>query len=122
MLDRRPDLLYENCLSEENIADPLTKSSKSAHLLMSIVRTGSFNLPGGTSVRERTMNAVRTWSQFMQAEAQVKTANKSEDKNAENQKVPAISSKTLVVKHLEKENCMIFNNLTYYKFMFHAKF
>ena len=41
----------------------------------------------------------------MHAEAQVKTANKSEDKKAENQKVPAVSSKTLVVKHLETENC-----------------
>ena len=91
------------CMSEENIADSLTKSSKSSHLLMSIVRTGVFNLPGGTSVREGTMNAVRTWSQLMQAEAQVKSANKSGDKKAENSKVPTVSSKTLIVKQLEEE-------------------
>ena len=41
----------------------------------------------------------------MHAEAQVKTANKSKDKKAENQKVPSVSSKTLVVKHLQAENC-----------------
>ena len=68
------------CLSEENIADCLTKISRTSHLLMNVIKTGVFNPPDGTTVRDSTMNAVRTWGQLMQAEAQVKTTNKSSDK------------------------------------------
>ena len=72
------------CLSEENIADCLTKISRTSHLLMNVIKTGVFNPPDGTTVRDSTMNAVRTWGQLMQAEAQVKTTNKSRDKKSEN--------------------------------------
>ena len=57
------------CLSEENIADCLTKISRTSHLLMNVIKTGVFNPPDGTTVRDSTMNAVRTWGQLMQAEA-----------------------------------------------------
>ena len=67
------------CLSEENIADCLTKISRTSHLLMNVIKTGVFNPPDGTTVRDSTMNAVHTWGQLMQAEAQVKTTNKSRD-------------------------------------------
>ena len=56
--------------SSENIADCLTKTTKSGHMLLQIVRTGQYDLPGGTRVRDSTMTAVRTWNQLMRAEQQ----------------------------------------------------
>ena len=81
------------CLSEENIADCLTKISRTSHLLMNVIKTGVFNPPDGTTVRDSTMNAVRTWGQLMQAEAQVKTTNKSRDKKSEKPDQPENTSK-----------------------------
>ena len=84
------------CLSEENIADCLTKISRTSHLLMNVIKTGVFNPPDGTTVRDSTMNAVRTWGQLMQAEAQVKTTNKSRDKKSEKPDQPENTSKQSV--------------------------
>ena len=81
------------CLSEENIADCLTKISRTTHLLMNVIKTGVFNPPDGTTVRDSTMNAVRTWGQLAQAEAQVKTTNKSRDKKSEKPDQPENTSK-----------------------------
>ena len=81
------------CLSEENIADCLTKISRTSHLLMNVIKTGVFNPPDGTTVRDSTMNAVHTWGQLMQAEAQVKTTNKSRDKKSEKPDQPENTSK-----------------------------
>ena len=53
-----------------NIADCLTKSTKSGFMLLDIVRTGQYDLPGGVRVRDSTMTAVRTWNQLMRVEQQ----------------------------------------------------
>ena len=56
--------------SSLNIADCLTKVTKSGHMLLQLVRTGQYDLPGGTRVRDSTMTSVRTWNQLMRVESQ----------------------------------------------------
>ena len=92
------------CLSEENIADCLTKISRTSHLLMNVIKTGVFNPPGGTTVRDSTMNAVRTWGQLMLAEAQVKTTNKSRDKKSEKpDQSEIVKQKTMITRSLPSQ-------------------
>ena len=78
------------CHSEENISDCLTKVTKNGIMLLNIVRTGIFNPPGGTIVRDSTMLAVRTWNQLIQAEAQTKNREIS----SKNPKEPPVKCKT----------------------------
>ena len=56
--------------SSQNLADCLTKVTKSGHMLLQLVRTGQYDLPGGTRVRDTTMTNVRTWNQLMRVEQQ----------------------------------------------------
>ena len=39
-------------------------------MLLQIVRTGLYDLPGGTRIRDSTMTSVRTWNELMRIEAQ----------------------------------------------------
>ena len=39
-------------------------------MLLQLVRTGQYDLPGGTRVRDTTMTNVRTWNQLMRVEQQ----------------------------------------------------
>ena len=56
------------CHTSQNIADSLTKASKSGEMLLSVIRSGYYEVPGGTEVRDSTKTAVRTWNQLMSAE------------------------------------------------------
>ena len=69
---------------------------------MNVIKTGVFNPPDGTTVRDSTMNAVCTWGQLMQAEAQVKTTNKSRDKESEKPDQPENTSKQSVKEEEER--------------------
>ena len=56
--------------SSLNIADYLTKSTKTGVMLLQIVRSGQYDFPGGTRIRDSTMSSVRTWNEFMRIEHQ----------------------------------------------------
>ena len=56
--------------SSQNISDCLTKSTKNGFMLLQIVRTGQYELPGGTKIRNTTLSAVRTWNELMRVEQQ----------------------------------------------------
>ena len=76
------------CHSEDNISDCLTKQTRSGVMLLNIVRTGLYDPPGGTDVRDSTKLAVRTWNQLVQAEARVEarveqTKGQEEDKKGQ---------------------------------------
>ena len=53
-----------------NIADALTKTTKTGVILLQLVQTGQYDLPGGTFVRDSTMSSVRTWNELMRVEQQ----------------------------------------------------
>ena len=53
---------------EEMIADCLTKTGKPGNDLLTIVRTGVYQIPGGVHIRDSTKMNVRTWQQLMNAE------------------------------------------------------
>ena len=53
---------------EEMIADCLTKKTKDGEKVMDIFRTGSYEIPGGTTIRDSTRISVKTWQQLVTAE------------------------------------------------------
>ena len=58
----------------QNLADGLTKLSRvSSQDLMTVLRTGSYDVPGGTCVRDSTQLSVKTWQQLVTAEEAAKT-------------------------------------------------
>ena len=54
--------------SSLNIADALTKTTKTGAMLLQLVQTGQYDLPGGTFVRDSTMTSVRTWNELIRKE------------------------------------------------------
>ena len=54
--------------SSLNIADALTKTTKTGAMLLQLVQTGQYDLPGGTYVRDSTMTSVRTWNELIRKE------------------------------------------------------
>ena len=54
--------------SSRNIADALTKTTKTGEMLLQLVQTGQYDLPGGTHVRDSTMTSVRTWNELIRKE------------------------------------------------------
>ena len=44
--------------SSQNLVDCLTKVTKSSHMLLQLVSTGQYNLPGGTRLRDTTITNV----------------------------------------------------------------
>ena len=66
--------------SSLNIADALTKTTKTGVMLLQLVQTGQYDLPGGTFVRDSTMSSVRTWSELMRVEQQEERSQDEVDK------------------------------------------
>ena len=58
--------------SASNIADALTKTTKTGEMLLQLVQTGRYDLPGGTQIRDSTMTSVRTWNELIQKEQSMK--------------------------------------------------
>ena len=57
------------CTSKENLADCLTKiSRKTSQDLMTTLRTGSYTIPGGSTIRDSTQLSIKTWQQLVTAE------------------------------------------------------
>ena len=57
------------CPSKENLADCLTKiSRKTSQDLMTTLRTGSYAIPGGSTIRDSTQLSIKTWQQLVTAE------------------------------------------------------
>ena len=56
------------CHGDQNIADGLTKTTKSGQALLNIARNGRYEVPGGTIIRDSTLTATRTYHQLMFAE------------------------------------------------------
>ena len=57
------------CPSKENLADCLTKiSRKTSQDLMTTLRTGSYTIPGGSTIRDSTQLSIKTWQQLVTAE------------------------------------------------------
>ena len=53
---------------KNNIADCLTKVTKNGDGLLEIIRTGIFNIPGGSTLRDSTQTSVGTWQELINAE------------------------------------------------------
>ena len=58
--------------SASNIADALTKTTKTGEMLLQLVQTGRYDLHGGTQIRDSTMTSVRTWNELLQKEQSMK--------------------------------------------------
>jgi len=56
---------------EQMIADCLTKTGKLGEDLLKVVRTGSYNIPGGVDIRKSIKLNIKTWQQWIQAEKDV---------------------------------------------------
>ena len=57
--------------SSQMLADCLTKQTNmTGQMLLNTVRTGTYTVPGGTSLRDSTLTFVKTWDQLMSAELQ----------------------------------------------------
>ena len=83
--------------TSQNIADCLTKTTKSGHMLLQVVRTGQYDLPGGTVVRDSTLTSVRTWNQLMRAEHQdpdLAESMQNQDKSEQWQQKSSVSNKS----------------------------
>ena len=63
-----------------NIADALTKSTKTGIMLLQLVQTGQYDLPGGTTVGNSTMPSAKTWPELMQVEQQEGRSREEADK------------------------------------------
>ena len=82
--------------TSQNLADCLTKTTKSGHMLLQVVRTGQYDLPGGTVVRDSTLTSVRTWNQLMRAEQQdpdLAESMQNQDKSEQWQQKSSVSNK-----------------------------
>ena len=55
---------------DEMIADSLTKTGKLGDDLLTVVRTGVYNIPGGVAIRDSTRLNIKTWQQLMNAESE----------------------------------------------------
>ena len=60
---------------------------------MNVLRTGSYNIPGGTVVRDSTKISVKTWQQLVTAEKEALENVKS--KNTNIQEPNLVSSETV---------------------------
>ena len=57
--------------SSQMLADCLTKQTNlTGQMLLNTVRTGTYTVPGGTTLRDSTLTSVKTWDQLMSAEKQ----------------------------------------------------
>ena len=66
--------------SSLNIADALTKTTKTGAMLLQLVQTGQYDLPGGTFVRDSTMTSVRTWNELIRIEQRGESQEERRDK------------------------------------------
>ena len=57
------------------IADCLTKTGRLGEDLLNVVRTGSYNIPGGVKIRDSTRLNIKTWEQLMNAEKEGKNSS-----------------------------------------------
>ena len=55
--------------NSQMIADTLTKETNmTGRMLLSVVRSGQYDIPGGAIMRDSTQTATKTWSQLIRAE------------------------------------------------------
>ena len=64
-----------------NIADALTKATKTGIMLLQLVQTVQYDLPGGTTVGNSTTSSAKTWPELMQVEQQEGRSREEEDMN-----------------------------------------
>ena len=63
-----------------NIADALTKSTKAGIMLLQLVQTGRYDLPGGTIIENSAGLLAKTWPELMQTEQQEGRSQDERDK------------------------------------------
>ena len=67
----------------EMIADCLTKSTRYSADLMTILRTGFYQIPGGTALRDSTQLSIKTWQELVTEEGKAKKEGGQENSSAE---------------------------------------
>ena len=65
--------------STDMIADCLTKATKNNRDLMTILRTGYYQVPGGAMLRDSTQLSIKTWQELITAEREVEQGMQDED-------------------------------------------
>ena len=68
------ELRYDQ--GKNNIADCLTKVTKSGEGLLEIIRSGVYNIPGGSTLRDSTKISVGTWQELITAEKEASKEDK----------------------------------------------
>ena len=68
---------------KEMIADCLTKSSRNSADLMMILRTGLYQIPGGTALRDSTLLSIKTWQELVTEEGNAMKEGGQENSSAE---------------------------------------
>ena len=56
----------------KSASDALTRMTKTGEMLLQLVQTGRYDLPGGTQRRDSTMTSVQTWNELMRKEQSMK--------------------------------------------------
>ena len=56
----------------ESASNSLTKTAKTGEMLLQLVQTGRYDLPGGTQRRNSTMTSVQTWNKLIRKEQSMK--------------------------------------------------
>ena len=77
--------------SDVMIADCLTKATKNDRDLMTILRTGHYQIPGGTKLRDSTQLSIKTWQELITAEEVGETCEQGEPTEREGDMVESVS-------------------------------
>ena len=68
--------------NSQMIADTLTKETNmTGRMLLNVVRSGQYDIPGGAIMRDSTQTATKTWSQLVRAEEEAEDPHLQEEKN-----------------------------------------
>ena len=68
--------------NSQMIADTLTKETNmTGRMLLNVVRSGQYDIPGGAIMRDSTQTATKTWSQLVRAEEETEDPHLQEEKN-----------------------------------------
>ena len=87
ILELRQSIVQEKTVQEvryihpsQNIAEPLTKSTKASIMLLQLVQIGRYDLPGGTIIENSAEQLAKTWPELMPTEQQEGKSQEERDK------------------------------------------
>ena len=77
-----------------NIADPLTKSTKTGAMLLQLIQTGQYDLPGGTVIKDLMMTSTGTWKDLIRVEQWGEESQDEAEETDTNNQIVVMNPKT----------------------------